>query len=152
ERALERGRRLELVLLAAQPRGDAEVDQRASSRLGVVDDVVAADVLVDYVRRVHLGDDLRELRGDPKSLLERRADLRLEPTTQRDARQILEHERDLAVVAHELVRLDDAVRGDCAQQLELVAIASELACGDLLAARTLDDDAGAVAESTGPIY
>ena len=148
ERAFERRRRLELALLAAQPRRDAEVDQRAAPRLGVVDDVVAADVLVNDVRARARSPRCR--RAASRSRAARataRFGRRFDPAAQRDARQVLEHERDLAVVPQQIVRFDDARAVERAQQLELVAIARELARRDRMTLRALDDDARAVARA-----
>jgi len=74
-----------------------------------------------------------------------------DPRAQRTPGQVLEHERDLAVMPEQLVRPDDAATVERAQQLVFVAITRELANGDGMPLRAFDDDASAVAGARRPI-
>ena len=108
---------------------------------------MAADVLMNDVCAVNRRHDVGELNRHGEPLADRRVDCGLEPTPQRNSGQVLEHERQLIVVPEQVVSLDDARTVERAQQLELVAIARQLARGHRLTLGALDDDARAVARA-----
>ena len=122
--------------------------QRPESR--VIDDVVAADVLVNDVRGVN------RRRRSPRAesrCASRSRNRRIGAPTRSNrrsehARQVLEHERDVTVVPQQVVGLDDARDSRAsATTLVLVAVTRQLARGHGVTVRTLDDDARAIARA-----
>ena len=144
-------RGVELALLAAELRGDVEVDELADAGLRVIDDVVRVDVLVNDVRGMDVADDGRELCREAQPLPRAAHAAARDPRLERHAAEVLEDEGELATVLHEGVGADDAVESSGRSRSYSLRKRVSWRAEAEWPLETLDDHARAVARPPGAV-
>jgi hypothetical protein len=131
------------LLLAREPGGNAEIGERHPPRVGVDDDVVRVDVLVNDAEAMELAEYSGELNAGIEGAGQQKwaaGDQGLE----RDTAGIVQHKRDPVTVRDKVHRPCHTFDLQGAQDRKLAAQAGKLAGGRELIRRGLDDHRQAV--------
>jgi hypothetical protein len=122
----------ESLVLDARAAGELEVDEPEGARRGVVDEVVGVHIAMDEPGGVDVAERPRHRQCDLERLGDGNATV-FEELLDRAAADVIEDDGGAVGGLHDLVRADDARRGERGEELALEPIARE---------GLLDDDAG----------